>query len=174
MHIKLKGSPGIFIVGFMGCGKSTVGRALSKKMGWTFVDLDDEIERIAGKPIPTIFDDQGEDAFRDYEHQAVTEQANLAQRGQPRVVALGGGTFAYERNRSVLEFAGVSIWLDADADTLWGRISGQDHRPLARDRNAYAELLSSRRESYAQADFRVDATGSPEQVLERTESFGLI
>ncbi len=173
MHIKLKGSPGIFLVGFMGCGKSTVGRALSEKMGWAFVDLDDEIERLAGKPIPTIFDDDGEDAFRDHEHQAVIEQAGLAQCGQPRVVALGGGTFAYKRNRDALENAGVSIWLDADADTLWRRISGQDHRPLARDRKAYADLLASRRDSYAQADFRVDAAGSQPQVLERTEALGL-
>lgn len=174
MHLKLKGSPGIFIVGFMGCGKSTVGRALSNQMGWAFVDLDDEIERIAGKPIPKIFVDDGEDVFRDHEHAAVIEQTCLAQRGQPRVVALGGGTFAYKRNRNILENAGVSIWLDADADALWPRISGQDHRPLARDRTAYAELLASRRDSYARADFRVDAAGSPEQVLERTLALGLM
>ena len=174
MHLKLKGSPGIFIVGFMGCGKSTVGRALSNKMGWAFVDLDDEIERIASKPIPKIFVDDGEDVFRDHEYTAVREQAGLAQRGQPRVVALGGGTFAYKRNRTVLENAGVSIWLDADADSLWPRISGQDHRPLARDRTAYAELLASRRDSYALADFRVDSAGSPEQVLERTLALGLM
>ena len=91
MRIKLKGSPGIFIVGFMGCGKSTAGRALSRRIGWKFVDLDDEIERRAGKSITAIFDEDGEDGFRGHEHEAVKEQAGLVLRGRPRVVALGAG-----------------------------------------------------------------------------------
>lgn len=165
MHIKLKGSPGIFIVGFMGCGKSTAGRALSRGISWPFVDLDDEIERRAGKSIAAVFDEDGEDAFRDHEHEAVKEQASLVRRGRPRVVALGGGAFAFERNRRALENAGVSIWLDAGAETLWRRISEQDHRPLAQDYKAYAELLACRRPAYAQADFRVNAGGSPEETL---------
>lgn len=173
MHIKLKGAPGIFIVGFMGCGKSTTGRALSRGIGWPFVDLDDEIERRAGKSIPAVFDEDGEDGFRDHEHEAVKEQAERVRRGLPRVVALGGGTFAFARNRRALENAGVSIWLDADAETLWRRISGQDHRPLARDRKAYADLLASRRPAYAQADFRVDAGGSPAETLARIAALDL-
>ena len=173
MRIKLKGSPGIFIVGFMGCGKSTAGRALSRRIGWKFVDLDDEIERRAGKSIAAIFDEDGEDGFRGHEHEAVKEQAGLVLRGRPRVVALGGGTFAFARNRRALENAGVSIWLDAAADTLWRRISDQDHRPLARDRKAYADLLDSRRPAYAQADFRVDAGGSPAETLARIAALEL-
>ncbi len=173
MHIKLKVSPGIFIVGFMGCGKSTAGRALSRGTGWEFVDLDDEIERRAGRSIPAIFDEEGEDGFRDREHAAVKQQADLARHGRPRVVALGGGTFAFDRNRRALENAGVSIWLDAEADTLWRRISGQDHRPLARDRKAYTDLLHSRQSSYRRADFRVDAGGSPAETLERIAALEL-
>lgn len=173
MHIKLKDSPGIFIVGFMGCGKSTAGKALSEKVGWQFVDLDNEIERRAGKPIVAIFASGGEDEFRDREHDAVKEQAAFARRGQPRVVAMGGGTFAFERNRRVLKNAGVSIWLDAAADTLWRRISDQDHRPLARDRKAYTDLLDSRRPSYAQANFRVDADCSPAETLARIAALEL-
>ena len=149
----------------MGCGKSTAGKALGRKIGWEFVDLDEAIERRAGKSIPAIFDAEGEEGFRGVEHEAVKEQAGLARRGRPLVVALGGGAFVFERNRRALENAGVSIWLDAGVDTLWRRVADQKHRPLARDRKAYADLLEARRPAYAQADFRVDAGGSPAETL---------
>lgn len=165
---------GIFLAGFMGCGKSTIGPLLGGRLGWPFVDLDTEIERRAGRSIPEIFAQEGEAAFRDREHEALREQAELGLAGQPRVVALGGGAFAYARNRGLLNEVGVTVWLDADADTLWNRVRLEAHRPLARDRAAFETLLASRREAYALADGRVDATASPDEVVRRVFELGWV
>lgn len=166
MNIKLKGTPGIYLVGFMGSGKSTVGRLLAQRLGWDFVDLDTEIESRFGAPIAEIFDREGEPAFRDLEHEALTEQARLVRRGRPRVVALGGGAFVAQRNREALADAGASVWLECAPDVLWERIAHEDHRPLARDRAAFLRLLQEREPSYGQADYRVAAQRDPEQVVE--------
>ena len=99
MHVKLKGSPALYLVGFMGCGKSTVGRSLAGTLKWDFVDLDDEIEREAGSKIVEIFDRFGEPVFRVMEHKALGEQIRKARMGMARVVALGGGAFAQKPNR---------------------------------------------------------------------------
>ena len=154
----------VFIAGFMGSGKTTVGSAVAKRLGWLFVDLDDEIERLAEENIARIFKESGEAEFREWEHKALSEQADLARSGQPRVVALGGGTFAFARNRKLLRAVGPTVWLDAPADVLWDRVRHASHRPLARDRHAFAGLLEARRESYSRADCRVDASRSPAEV----------
>ncbi len=166
MNIKLKGTPGIYLVGFMGSGKSTVGRLLAQRLAWDFVDLDAEIERRVGAPIAEIFEREGEPAFRDLEHEALNEQVRHVRRGRARVVALGGGAFAPERNRQALVDAGASIWLECAPDVLWERIANEDHRPLARDRAAFLRLLEEREPSYGQADFRVTALSDPEQVVD--------
>jgi shikimate kinase len=173
MHIKLKGTPGIYLVGFMGSGKSTVGRLLAQRLGWDFVDLDAEIESRYGAPIPEIFEREGEPAFRDLEHQALDEQVRLVRRGRPRVVALGGGAFAGDRNRDALATAGVSIWLECPVEVLWERISHEQHRPLARDRGAFQRLLDERLSSYLEADFRVDAEREAEQIVNAIFKLGL-
>lgn len=173
MHIKLKGTPGIYLVGFMGSGKSTVGRLLAQRLGWEFVDLDAEIEGRFGVPIFEIFEREGEPAFRDLEHEALSEQVRLVRRGKPRVVALGGGAFVADRNRDALTTAGVSIWLDGPLEVLWGRVSGEEHRPLARDRAAFQRLLKQRLPSYLQADFRVDAQPEAEEVVAAILALGL-
>ncbi len=164
MNQKLKAAPGIYLLGFMGCGKTTVGRLLAKRLGWDFVDLDEEIEQRAGRPIHRIFEESGEQEFRDLEHAAVQEQARLVRAGRARVVALGGGAFAFERNRRALDAAGLTVWLDAPADTLWERVRGQSHRPLAKDRAAFTQLLAERVEAYAKASRRVDASRAADQV----------
>ena len=166
MNAKLKTTPGIYLAGFMGCGKSTAGRLAAEQLGWEFVDLDEEIVREAGRPIAEIFSSEGEQAFRDLEHQAVCEQARLARAGSARVVALGGGAFAFERNRLALDEAGVTVWLDAPAAALWERVKQEKHRPLARDRDAFESLLESRLDAYGQAGVRLDATPPPEEVAE--------
>ena len=162
----------IFLVGFMGSGKSTIGRALGDRLGWPFVDLDTEIERRERRSIPDIFEMYGEDGFRDREHTALREQAELGLAGRPRVLALGGGTFAFARNRDALRRAGLSIWLDADAETLWNRVRHESHRPLARDHETFLRLLASRRTSYARAEFRVDAGSHPDEVLRQIIELG--
>ena len=175
MHQKLKATPGIYLVGFMGCGKSTVGRLLAERLGWDFVDLDAEIEAAAGKPIARIFDEDGEARFRDLEHHALKRQSCLARDGHARVTALGGGCFAAERNRLLLgEGGGLSIWLDAPANVLWERVNGIEGRPLARDRRAFEELLDARRPSYAAADYAVQAGVEPAAVVEAILALGLV
>jgi shikimate kinase len=167
MHLKLKGSPIICLVGFMGSGKSTVGRLLAERLGWTFVDLDEEIERQTGRTIAEIFAAEGEPRFRALEREALREQCSQAQHGRARVVALGGGAFAEADNRERLELGGVSIWLDCPVDRMWPRVEGQTHRPLARDRAQFEALYRRRLDSYRLADFTIPAdTDRPEEILE--------
>ncbi len=150
----------------MGSGKTTVGRALAASLKWPLVDLDDVIERMAGRAIAEIFQEVGESGFRDREHSALAQEAAHCQTARPAVVALGGGTYAYARNRRLLRPVGPTVWLDAPAETLWKRVQGASHRPLARDRDAFLQLHASRREGYAKADCQVDASQPPERVLD--------
>ena len=167
MHIKLKGSPAICLVGFMGCGKTTVGRLLAARLGWTFVDLDEEIERVAAISIAQIFAHDGESHFRRLESDALGEQLTLAVQGKARVIALGGGAFLDPGNRGRLELGGLSIWLECPLDRLWARVGSMSHRPLARDRAEFERLYQQRLDSYRLADFTVGAdTDRPEQVVE--------
>ncbi|MBI2687976.1 MAG: shikimate kinase [Acidobacteria bacterium] len=142
----------IYLVGFMGSGKSTVGKRLAETLGRPFVDLDDDIEAAAGKAIATIFIDDGECAFRDAEHAALRARV---ERGEAIVLALGGGAFAYARNRDVLAGAGRSVWLDCPFETALRRVAGFAHRPLARDAERFRELFEKRVPDYALADVRV-------------------
>ena len=164
-------SPGaaraIFLTGFMGSGKTTVGRAVARRLGWDFVDLDDEIEREAGKSIAEIFDDLGEAGFRDHEHEALRNVADRCRTDAGTVVALGGGTYAFRRNRDLLRSAGPTIWLAADGTELWKRVRGGSHRPLARDRETFLRLHGARADSYALADIRVDGSGAQREVAAR-------
>ena len=173
MHQRLKATPGIYLVGFMGSGKSTVGKLLAEKLGWEFVDLDAEIEREAGKPIARVFDEEGEAAFREIETAAVTRQTCAVRGGRARVVALGGGAYIAERNRWKLEDAGLTIWLDLDGNALWERVRHETDRPLARDAERFQSLLAERRPIYALADYKVDAAQPPEQIVATILAFGI-
>jgi shikimate kinase len=166
MHLKLKGSPLIALVGFMGCGKSTVGKLLAERLGWQFVDLDAEIERRTGRPIPEIFEQEGEAQFRELEHEAFLEQQRLSRQGRPRVVALGGGAFVEPRNRDQLDVSGLSIWLDCPLTELWERVSSERHRPLARRREDFEQLYRERLPHYRLADFTVPAVDAPPRIVE--------
>ncbi len=157
----------IFLVGFMGCGKSTCGTALGKRLGWPFVDLDNEIEKTAGKPISQIFTDYGEEKFRQLEHEALQDQLELIQKGSSRLVALGGGAFTFSRNRDLLKDGCISIWLDADTDTLWNRVRNESNRPLAQHYDSFSKLHESRQKSYSKADHCVDASGNLQQVIDK-------
>ncbi len=167
MIVKLARTPAIYLVGFMGSGKTTVGRLLADRLGWNFVDLDAEIEAEQGLPIAEIFDRFGEPHFRSLEREAIRKRVRLAQAGRPLVIALGGGAFAQECNFDLVEHNGVTVWLDCTEAVAWQRVEANSDRPLARDRERFAVLYEARRACYARADFRVVASGDdPESVVE--------
>ncbi|MFN0102556.1 MAG: shikimate kinase [Bryobacteraceae bacterium] len=142
----------IYLVGFMGSGKSTIGRRLAETLGLPFVDLDDDIESAAGRTVADIFSNEGEAAFRDAEHVALTARVRG---GQPSVVALGGGAFTFARNRELLNGAGTSVWLDCPFEMALRRTSGFAHRPLANDPAQFRALFEKRMADYARADVRI-------------------
>ena len=157
MILKLKRTPGIFLVGFMGSGKSTVGRVLADELGWGFADLDEDIEKREGMSISQIFGTRGEAGFRQAETAALRERVRSVERGQPCVIALGGGAFLSEENFQMVTNNGISVWLDCPFSTVERRLAGQhaeyNHRPLARDPEKLRELFAVRREGYGRADY---------------------
>ncbi|MCU0246246.1 MAG: shikimate kinase [Bryobacter sp.] len=155
MNLKLKRTPGLWLVGFMGSGKSTVGQQLANALGWLFVDLDTEIEREQGRTISAIFEAEGEREFREIEHKALRRLLSRVEAGRPHVVALGGGAFAEAENYDLLEHHGVTIFLDCSLERIRARIEGHEHRPLARDPERFEALYRARRMAYARADFRI-------------------
>lgn len=115
----LGGQP-IFLIGYRGTGKTTVARELAARLGYDWVDADDEIERRAGKSIAAIFSEDGEPAFRDTEVEAVSALS----RKRRTVVALGGGAVMREENRQAIRTAGPVVWLTADVETIVDRLAG--------------------------------------------------
>lgn len=175
MILKLKRTPGIYLVGFMGCGKSTVGAALADEIGWRFVDLDAEIEKQENCSISEIFEQRGEPAFRLLESAALRNRVKAIERGMPYVVALGGGCFAQDDNVEFLSTKGVSIWLDAPFEMIQRRVSGQEHRPLAKDPAKFRELYDARREAYAKADYRIEVSGDdPAETMSKILALDLL
>ncbi|MBK5290975.1 MAG: shikimate kinase [Acidobacteriia bacterium] len=158
MHSKLVRTPGVYLVGFMGCGKTTVGQLLGDELGWTFADLDDDIEAAAGCSIAEFFAQHGEAEFRKMEHSLLQQRVRKVQYGQPTVLSLGGGAYAQPDNVCMLADNGVSIWLDCPFEIILRRIAGQIHRPLAQDLAKFEELFHSRKAAYAQAEFHVEIT----------------
>ena len=155
MNIRLKGTPGIYLVGFMGSGKSTIGRLLAHRLGWNFFDTDDEIESAEKTSISEIFEKRGETEFRRIETEILRQHALWVERGRPAVLALGGGVFTRPENRRILEDRGVTVWLDCPFEIVSRRTAKAAHRPLARDPEKMAALYQSRRDSYALADIHV-------------------
>jgi shikimate kinase len=170
MILKLKRTPGIYLVGFMGCGKSTIGRALAEELGWSFCDLDEEIERREGATIGQIFEQRGEAAFREAETATLRARVRTVALGQPHVISLGGGALVCEENFSLVSEHGVTVWIDAPFTVIERRVAAETHRPLARDPVQLRTLFDARRAAYAQADYRVEAPddsarGVVEQIL---------
>lgn len=157
----------VFLVGFMGSGKSTVGRLLAGRLGWKFLDLDEEIERRLGRSILQIFGNQGEPYFRQVES-AVLEEVLTGAEPVPTVAALGGGTIAQQQNLARIRAnGGITIWLRCRLDELRRRCSTMTNRPLFRDPASFEELYRQRLPYYEMADFAVDVTErSPAAVAE--------
>jgi shikimate kinase len=152
----------IFLVGFMGAGKSAVGRELSELSGMRFVDTDDTVKRAEGVLIDEIFRRRGEGAFRDAEWKAL----RALEGGGPAVVATGGGLFLGVENRRLVRRLGRSVWLDVPLEVAAARVGAFSGRPLwSQDRFVLRALFERRRASYALADERVDAArGSPREI----------
>jgi shikimate kinase len=166
MILKLKRTPGIYLVGFMASGKTTIGRLLAHELGWAFADLDDDIEAEHGRSIAEIFDADGEAEFRKIEQGAIQKRVGKVVRGKPMVVALGGGAFAQEMNQALLEENGVIIWLDCPFSKVCARVDGTSHRPLARDAAKFKQLYEDRREAYRKADHRIEIdTDDPAPIV---------
>ena len=152
MNLRLKRTPGIYVVGFMASGKSTVGRALAHRLGWSFFDSDDEVEAAQHCTISEIFAARGEAEFRRIEAEIIRQHVRWIERGRPAVLALGGGAFLDPANRDLVQSNGIAIWLDCPFETVERRVAHTTHRPLARDPKQFAELFQTRREAYGLAD----------------------
>lgn len=154
----------VFLVGFMGAGKSSVGRALGDRLNWVFEDLDDRIMQREGRSVAEIFRDSGESAFRQAEHATLRRVLEELRGGVARVVALGGGAFVQPDNIKLLKSAGVpTVFLDAPVEELWRRCRRQaedagTERPLLQSTDQFGKLYQDRRKSYSGASLRV-ATG---------------
>jgi shikimate kinase len=160
----------IYLVGFMGAGKTTVAHALARRLGWRAVDVDELIEQREHLLVAEIFSRHGEAYFR------AVERAVLFDQLPPRhlVVATGGGTFADSQNRSAISRDGVSVWLDVPLDRLIERLPADGRRPLAADRPGFERLYHQRRATYEQAHVRLDAArtsveGLVEQLVDWLE-----
>jgi shikimate kinase/3-dehydroquinate synthase len=148
----------VALAGFMGSGKSSIGRQLAAAMAWDFVDLDQEVEREAGATIASLFSTQGVDAFRAREAEVLRGVLGRI-RSRGTVLALGGGALETSESRQELQRRGGLVLLDIDAKEAWARVAGSD-RPLARDEQAFRDLWLSRRPTYEQAaDWLLPAGG---------------
>ncbi|MEM8639755.1 MAG: shikimate kinase [Cyanobacteria bacterium P01_G01_bin.54] len=146
----------IFLIGMMGCGKTTVGKALAQQLRYRFFDTDVLIERVAGQTVAEIFAQQGEAAFRQLESQVLSELCSCTQ----SVIATGGGVVTQDRNWRYLQ-QGVIVWLDAPFKVLLPRLQGNRKRPLLQTMDLPSKLttlLAERRDRYAQADLHLALT----------------
>lgn len=163
------GAGNIVLIGFMGAGKSAVGRALSERLGFRLYDTDEMVEQKSGLSINEIWAAEGEAGFRDREHAAVKR----ACAGGKRIVACGGGAVLQMRNYGILKGAGVVVYLRAPVEVLRARVGDASTRPLLQDPRAFDRLLAERAPAYeAAADIIVDVDGADagevaERVLER-------
>ena len=151
----------VFLIGFMGAGKTSVGQALARRLNWLFEDLDQRIERNQGRSVAEIFQELGESEFRAAEHSALKQLLEEISGKPGKIVALGGGAFAQRKNAALLEWHGAHVvLLDAPIEVLWQRCCKQasedgSSRPLLRDLDQFRELYQARRRSYGKARLTV-------------------
>lgn len=137
----------LILIGFMGTGKTSVGMRVAKSLGFRFVDTDKLIVKRTGKPIPRIFEESGEEAFRRIETEVLKQCAG----GESQVISTGGGIVTREENREILRGAGYVIWLRTSPEVIYERVKRNRNRPLLRTVDplqTIRDLLESRREFY--------------------------
>lgn len=154
----------IFLVGFMGSGKTAVGRRVAERLDLPFVDLDAEIERTSGKTVRALFEESGEAEFRAREAAFLEGTATLP----AAVVATGGGSFVSERNRRVIAGLGLSVFLDVPIATVHARLAGKTDRPLFRSPEQLAQLFAERAPFYRMASVHAGLSGA-ESVEEASD-----
>ncbi len=150
----------IILIGFMGSGKSSIGKQLSRRLGYDYLDTDDLIVSKAGKSITTIFETEGEPSFREFETEILEEF--LLSSKKNFVLSTGGGIILSEKNQPLLKSLGIVIWLDASPDVLFERATRQTKRPLLEveyPRRTFNELLAKRLSLYRETcDIEIDTT----------------
>ena len=166
----------VYLIGLMGAGKSTVGQILADALNWQLLDIDHEIEKIAGSDIPSIFEEWGEDGFRDFEAQVLMETDSL----NDAIIPCGGGIVTKPENVKYLKDH-LTIWLDVSPEEAAARLEHSDHRPLLNQCQdtikKLQEILDSRQVSYAEAAALHIHTGqrAPDiiasEILEKLESY---
>ncbi len=159
-------APVVALTGFMGSGKTTVGRKTARLLGWEFIDLDREVAAAVGKSIPEIFSEEGEVSFRRREGETLRSiLTRFSGKREGVIVALGGGTVTDPRIVEDLKQEALVVYLQTDAARAWRRVAGSD-RPLARDRDRFISLLKERRSVYeGAADRIVDTRGTPLRTI---------
>ncbi len=151
----------IYLVGFMGAGKTTVARKLARRLDWQAVDIDELIEKRERETVANLFAKRGEAYFRAVERTVLLEQMG----SRHVVVATGGGTFVDPQNRAAINRDGLSIWLDVPLDRLIARVPADGRRPLAADRVAFEQLYGARRPAYEFAHHRIEGGRGPVEAL---------
>jgi len=148
----------------MGAGKTTVGRRVASRLGRQFLDSDEEIEKAAQMSVPEIFEQRGEPEFRAGETRVIARV--LKQQGV--VLATGGGAFINAETRALVKAEAVSVWLRAEVDILFERVSRRSNRPLLKTANPRAtleKLIEERYPIYAEADVTVVSRDVPQDVV---------
>jgi shikimate kinase len=158
------GKRNLVLVGLMGAGKSAIGKLVASELGIPFIDSDHEIERVSRMTIPELFEKYGEPEFRKLENRVIKR---LLRTG-PRVLSTGGGAFMNGDTRASIKSAGVSLWLDADLETLWERVIKRDNRPLLKTENpkqTLENLMIARYPTYAEAELSVKSRDVKKDVV---------
>ena len=153
----------LYLVGFMGAGKTTVATALSTRLGWRCEDIDERIETRERRSIAAIFVQEGEAYFRQAERDVLSDLLPL----RNIIIATGGGTFADPANRAIILSDGAVAWLDLPLSRVIERIPPDGRRPLAADLVQMEQLYMQRRLAYAEAHVRIDAARPVEEIVER-------
>jgi shikimate kinase len=164
------------LTGFMGCGKSTVARLLTRQIGWIHADLDKRIVARAGLSIPEIFTQLGEPAFRQIEHEELQRILGEAtSSGKPTIVSLGGGTVAQPSNIELLQQSGcATVWLKCPVEELMQRCSHITDRPLFKDEASFRRLYEERLPFYQLARYQVESSVEPLRVVQAIISLGIL
>jgi shikimate kinase len=157
----------IYLVGFMGAGKTTVGRELASLLGYEFVDTDAAVESLEGRTIEELFRERGEGYFREKEWEILASTA-IRQR---LVVATGGGLYLAPMHRHFIKRHGAAVWLDVSVEEAWTRCAATGGRPLFTTPEELASLLDSRRSRYELAEHRIDVDGrEPHDIAREIEA----
>ncbi|WP_332691100.1 shikimate kinase [Devosia sp.] len=160
---RLAGRP-LVLIGMMGAGKTTVGRRLANRLGRHFLDSDEEIEKAAQMSIPEIFEQRGEPEFRAGETRVIARVL----KDRDVVLATGGGAFVNGETRALVKAEAITVWLKAEVDILFERVSRRSNRPLLKTSNPRAtleKLIEDRYPIYAEADVTVISRDVPQDVV---------